>query len=420
MNTVRSDVQGRAVLAASIAVTAFSILLGGAANAQAQSRAASEAQALRPDVRVRSTPDNLVWGGFPIGQQPTATVRSGQTVRIDTLSHAGVTNSTLDPAAYLGAFGVQEGEILQDAFDFWDTLSSRPRYGGGHVLTGPVYVEGAEPGDTLEVQILKVRPRVPYGINSTSPTSGVFSLTYPGWREGDMPLAIPEPDPHAPGGLSPGVRQHLYRTGRSRGRDVAFFSRDIQVPTYPFMGIMATAPRTGVFVGRNPNDPPPPLGVQTSTAPGEYGGNLDVKDLGSGSTLYLPVFQPGAQFFTGDGHSVQGDGEVSGTAIEQSLAGTFRFILHKRTTATPSAQDPDYEMLFGIDHDLDRAMKFAVGNVVKFLVEQKGLTTAKAYSLASIAVDFVNSEVVDGTQVVTGKIPKSLFEGGRFNGSGRP
>lgn len=367
------------------------------------------AHADRRPTTVRSTPENLVWGGFPIDRPPTATVKPGEVVRIETLTHAGATSTALDPAAYLGAFGIRRDEILPDAFRFWDTLSTRARYGGGHVLTGPVYIEGAEPGDTLEVQILDVRTRVPYGINNTSPTSGVFGTGYPGFREGDLPLDIPAPPEGTPGNLFPDVRQHLYRTPRIRGREYAIVADDIRIPTAPFMGIMATAPRTGVFVGPTPTSPPPPLGVQTSTAPGEYGGNLDTKDLGGGATLFLPVFQRGAQFFTGDGHSLQADGEVSGTAIEQSLTGTFRFVLHKRTTPGPRAQDDDHYFIFGIDYDLDRAMKLAVADTVKFLVAEKGFTVAKAYSFASIAVDYVNSEVVDGRQVVTGKVPKDLL-----------
>jgi acetamidase/formamidase len=363
----------------------------------------------RPDVVVRSTPQNVAWGGFPIGQTPVAKVKSGDVVRMDALSQSGLTNATLDPEHYFGLFGVQPGEILPDATAFWNSIPNRPRYGGGHILTGPIYVEGAEPGDTLEVQILGVDPRVPYGLNGTSATGGVFGTGYPGWREGDSPLDIPIPSADAPGGVIPQVTQHLYRTGKFHGKQVAYFNRDIKIPLQPFFGTMGVAGRPGVFVGRTPTDPPPPLGVQTSTAPGEYAGNLDVQDLSAGSTLYIPVFQPGAQFYGGDTHSAMGDGEVSGTAIEQSMTGTFRFIVHKKTTPMPSAEDKDFFYLFGIDHDLDRATRKATQAVIDFLKEQKGFSTADAFSFASIAVDFVNSEAVDGTQVITGKVPKDLF-----------
>ncbi len=151
-------------------------------------------------------------------------------------------------------------------------------------------------------------------------------------------------------------------------------------------------------------------GVQSSRPPGPFGGNMDLKDLAAGSTLYLPVFHPGALFYVGDPHSAQGDGEVSGTAIEQSLTGTFRFTVHKgKTIATPRAETATHHILMGIDLDLDRALQMAVREVVAFLVEEHGLTPARAFSLASIAVDFQVAEAVDLTQVVAGKIPKRLF-----------
>ena len=165
----------------------------------------------------------------------------------------------------------------------------------------------------LEVQILNLNTRVPYGINTTTPTGGVFSPSYPGTRPDD-----PLPD------IPPQTR-HLIRTAEVSGREVALFAANIQVPLAPFMGVMAVAPADPV-VGQPGVTVP---GVQSSRPPGPFGGNMDLRDLTAGSSLYLPVFHPGARFYTGDPHSVQGDGEVSGTAIEQSLSGVFRFIVHK-------------------------------------------------------------------------------------------
>jgi acetamidase/formamidase len=359
---------------------------------------------------LRSTPENIVWGGFPIDRPAAITIDSGDTVRIDTLSGGGGTNPNITPEEYFAAFGVGADEILPDLKAFWKSLPGRPQY-GPHLLTGPVYVRGAEPGDALKVEVLDLDTRVPYGINSTGPESGVFSTSYPGWRIGDAGLDIPALiPPGTPGGVLPNVRQHLYRTGKSRGRDVAFFGGGIEIPLKPFMGVMGVAPETGTFVGNTPTDPPPASGVQGSVPPGPYGGNLDVNDLGEGSTLYLPVFQPGGQFFTGDAHSVQGDGEVSGTAIEHSLSGTFRFTLVKGAGIDgPWAEDKDRWMMMGIDWDLDRAMRFSVKETIDFLTGEKGFTVPKAFSFASIAVDYEASEVVDRTQVVTGMIPKALF-----------
>jgi acetamidase/formamidase len=367
------------------------------------------------DHKLSAGPENVVWGGFPIDTPPVLTIKSGETARIDTISQSGATNATLNPVSYFGQFGVRPSEVLKDVSDFWATIPGRPRY-GPHILTGPVYVDGAEPGDMLEIEILDIDERVNYGLNNTAPFSGVLAPTYPGFRLGDPGLDIPEAPLGAPGGVFPGVRQHLYRTGRSKGKDVAFFSEDIDVPLAHFMGVMSVAPKDGEFVGATPTAPPPDTGVQGSIPPGPFGGNLDTHDLVEGSTLFLPVFQEGAQFFTGDPHSVQGDGEVSGTAIEHSLAGTFRFTVHKKSITTPYAENDDFYILMGIDHDLDRAMRLATLEVVKFLTEKKGLTPAKAFSLASIAVDFHNAEVVDQTQVVVGKIPKSLFAKKRGRG----
>lgn len=363
----------------------------------------------RPDYFLASRPENLVLGGYPIDQPPAATIDSGDTIRIDVISQSGNNSGAADPVTYWGQFGIKPSEVLQDAKDWWAIRTTKTAY-GPHILTGPVYVRGAEPGDMIEIQILDLNPRVPYGINNTSPTGGVFGTSYPGFRAGDPILDIPPPPDGAVAGLFPDVRQHVYRIATVRGQEVALFSSKIQVPLNPFMGVMGVAPATGVFVGSTPTSGPPATGVQGSTPPGPYGGNMDNKLLTIGSTLYLPVFQSGAQFFTGDSHSVQGDGEVSGTAIEHSLSGLFRFVVHKgKTIQWPRAENDDYYIFMGIDHDLNRAMRLATLEVIKFLVEEKGLTQAKAFSLASVGVNFAVSEVVDQTQLVSAKLPKALF-----------
>jgi acetamidase/formamidase len=189
------------------------------------------------------------------------------------------------------------------------------------------------------------------------------------------------------------------------GREVALFAPDIHVPLAPFLGVMAVA--SNPVVGQPGVTVP---AVQSSRPPGPYGGNMDVRDLTVGTTLFLPVFRPGALFYAGDPHSAQGDGEVSGTAIEQSLTGVLRFIVRKgKTIRAPRAETDTHYILMGIDLDLDRALRMAVREVVDFLVEEKGLTRDKAFSLASIAVDFHVAEAVDLTQLVSGRIPKSLF-----------
>ena len=382
------------------------VALATACAAPGSESGAEEGSASTPEMRsadpapeadhfVPSTPGNVSWGWFPIDKEPVLRVQPGETVRINTLTHAGASQSE-EPVTYLTGLGLPRDEVLQDVLDFWASREGRPREGrSGHVITGPVYVEGAEPGDVLEIEILSIETRVSWGINNTSARGGVFSLDYPGAHPEDPALDIP-----------PGTR-HVIRTGDADGREVAFISDDIQVPLAPFMGILAVAPDP--VVGQPGVTVP---GVQGSRPPGAFGGNLDVKDLKAGTTVYLPVFHEGALFYTGDPHGAQGDGEVSGTAIEQSLSGVFRFAVHKdkdRALTAPRAEDDEYYMIMGIDLDLDRATRHATWEVVTFLGEEKGLSPAEALSLASIAVDFRVSEVVDLTQVVTGYIPKSIF-----------
>lgn len=315
-----------------------------------------------------STPNNLVRGIIPAGLPPALRIQSGQAVRIDTFSHHGFVD---DPVAFFKNYGISEDKILPDLIAVTKKLP-RPKDGGTHVLTGPIYVDGAEPGDTLEVRILDLKPRVPYGGNGSGPDRGV------------LPDLLTKPD------------QKIIQFDMQR--NVALFSKDIEVPLQPFMGIMAVAP-------------PKELGRVNSTPPGVYGGNLDLKELTIGATLFLPVHQSGAQFVTGDGHAGQGDGEVNGTAIETSLSATLQFILHKRKRLeVPRAETGTHYIVMGLDKDLDEALKKSVRETVKFLAETRGLNATDAYSLASIAVDYKVAEAVDQVQLVAGMIPKKIFK----------
>lgn len=201
----------------------------------------------------------------PDSKEPVLRVAPGETVLIQTLTHAGATQDQ-EPISYLTGMGVPREEILDDVLSFWADRDGRLREGAsGHVITGPLYIEGASPGDMLEIEILDVTTRVPWGINNTSARGGVFSAQYPGFAVGDQELDI------APG------THHLIRTGLSGGREVALFSPTIEVPLAPFMGIMAVAPDP--VVGEPGVTVP---GVQSSRLPGTFGGNLDVKDSGPG------------------------------------------------------------------------------------------------------------------------------------------
>jgi acetamidase/formamidase len=183
-------------------------------------------------------------------------------------------------------------------------------------------------------------------------------------------------------------------------RNVALFSPEIEVPLSPFLGVMAVAPSRDVL-------------LVSSRPPWRWGGNMDFKHLVPGASLYLPVFNTGAQFYTGDPHAVQGDGEVNGTAIEASLTATLQFIVHKgegKTMRWPRAEDATHYYAMGMDLNLDIAMRHATRETVEFLRENFALSAADAYALASIAVDFRIAEAVDSVQLVYGAIPKKLFK----------
>jgi acetamidase/formamidase len=324
-----------------------------------------------PDATLRSTPQTVVWGYISADLPPALTIKSGQTVKIDTLSHQGLLAKD-DPVTFFGAAGIPPEQVLQDASDIYHRVS-RVKGLSAHVLTGPLYVEGAAPGDMLEVRIHKFDLRVPYGVNNSGPRAGVL---------GEL-LTAPTPK--------------IIKLDMNR--NVALFSNDIEVTLSPFLGIMAVAP---------PRD----LLLVSSRPPSRWGGNMDLNRLAAGATLYLPVFNAGAQFFTGDPHAVQGDGEVNGTAIEASLSATLQFIVHKGAGGTmrwPRAEDAANYYTMGMDLNLDAAMREATRETVEFLEERFGLTPADAYSLASIGVDFRVAEAVDSTQVIYAAIPKKLF-----------
>ncbi len=323
----------------------------------------------RADAHLPSTPDTVVWGHLPAGRAPVLTIRPGQTVRIDTVSHQGLING-MDPVQFFGAAGIAPNEVLADATEIYRKVP-RGKDAGAHVLTGPIFVEGAEPGDMLEVRVLDLQFRVPYGVNNSNRGTGVL------------------PDLHA--------KPYPKIIRFDLARRVALFAPGIEVPLVPFMGIMAVMP-------------PDPLA--NTRPPGIYGGNMDFNRLTVGASLYLPVHQRGALFYTGDSHAAQGDGEINGTAIEASLTPVLQFMVHKGAGAAmkwPRAEDADNYYVMGMDVNLDAALKRAVEETIAFLQREKGLSAADAYSLASIAVNYVVAEAVDQVQMVYGAIPKKIL-----------
>lgn len=319
---------------------------------------------------LQASPESVVWGAIPYDREPVLRIAPGQVVRIETISQQPLNYQ--DPLSFFTAAGIAADDVLPDVIAIHRDVRKTPP-GGPHVLTGPIYVEGAEPGDMLEVRILDVAFRVPYGVNSTGPGSGVLPDLLSDRAAITIRLDVE--------------------------RNVALFPEQIEVPLAPFMGIMAVAP-------------PPERGPVSTKPPGEWGGNMDFRHLVAGATLYLPVFNSGALFYTGDGHGVQGDGEVDGTAIEISLAPTLQFHVHKgagRAMRWPRAEDETNYYVMGMDTSLDVALQEAVRESVRFLEREAHLTTAQAYALASIHADFRIGEAVNATKMVYGVIVKKLL-----------
>ena len=325
---------------------------------------------IQPDATLKSTPDTVLWGYIAANLPPALTIQSGQIVEIEALSHQGLTTNK-DPEKFFAGYGIPANEVLADAKNIY-TEVKRPKGASVHILTGPIYVEGAEPGDTLEIRVHDIKFRVPYGVNNTGPGKGV------------LPKLLKD------------AAAKLIRIDLERR--VALFSDDIHIPLNPFMGIMAVSPPTS-------------LGMVSSTPPGAWGGNIDLKFTGIGASLFLPVLNRGGQFFTGDGHAVQGDGEVDGGAIEISLKPTLQFIVHKgKTTKQPRVETATDYLTTGLDIDLNVAARIALQEAVDFLREEKGLSAADAYALSSLAVDLGIGEAVDIVNLVYAKIPKNIFK----------
>jgi acetamidase/formamidase len=311
--------------------------------------------------QLKPSPKTVSWGFYDAKTPPALRINSGDTVEIQTL-----VTSTRERFELAGLWP----ERVEPA---WRELYEQVKdHGPGvHMLTGPVYVEGAVPGDVLEVRIQKIRLAIPYALNAFAPGRGFLPEDFPYERVKTIPL--------------------------DEKRMVAQFADGIEVPLHPFFGSMGVAP-------------PASAGRIHSAPPWVNGGNLDNKELVEGTTLFIPVHAPGALFQTGDGHAGQGDGEVDITAMETSLVGTFQFIVHKDMRLRwPRAETPTTFITMGLDEDLTAATKMAVREMIDFLVQEKHVTRDDAYMLASIAADLHITQVVDGNKGVHMMIAKSIF-----------
>lgn len=309
--------------------------------------------------RLEATPATVAYGHYWAESKPVLRIASGDIIDVDTLL-------TSTPER-LERSGVAPADVQPSLRAIVEQVKDRGP--GGHILTGPVFVEGAEPGDALEVKILSIDLPIAYGYNGCA-----------GF--------LPE------------------NCDRSRGQKIlqldrkamtAEFAPGIVIPLKPFFGSMGVAP-------------PPAMGRISSNPPGIHAGNLDNKALIAGTTLLIPVYVPGALFEIGDGHAAQGDGEVDQTAIETSLRGKVQLTVRKGVALKwPRAETPTHYISMGTDVDLTAATKIAIQEMVDFIAATRGLSKHEAYQLTSIAADVAITQLVDGTMGVHVNLPKAIF-----------
>ena len=388
------------------------------------------------EVYLPSLPEEVYWGYLPrIGDTPVRTIRSGQTITIDTVSHEGLLEDQgKDPAAYFRSKGVPRDQVLDDAVAIAAKYSRHDRNfdaDGPHVVTGPVHVKGAQRGDVLKIEPLSAMPRVPYGVISSRHGKGALSKAFApagGITEAEvMPpkrtdgKASANGDPTKYGNVSLFTPIGNGRNGVPTASLPVGSKGSVSWPIDPFAGLMAVATvgRTGTTF----NDP-----LVNSIPPTLGGGNIDVKLLNVGSAFYVPVQAEGARFSGGDPHMSMGNGEVALTAMEGSLRLTFRLTVCKPGAKGvpsvayryPFGETPDAWVPIGLSDpdgagggsnvsDLDIANRRAVLNALDFLQTDLGMDRAVAYAYLSAAADFEVSQVVDRTVGVHGVIPKNHF-----------
>jgi acetamidase/formamidase len=303
-------------------------------------------------------PENIHWGYYDPSLKPVLTIASGDTVRVETILARGLQR--------LKDAGVPDQDIPESLKVVDDAVKERL---GAHPLTGPIYIERAEPGDTLAVKVVDIQFLHPFGVAWFLPELGT----------------LPEDFPYS-----------RYKIVRFNPNGTADFGSGIRLKLAPFFGSIGVAPA----MGRIPSGPP-----------GTHAGNIDNKELVAGSTLYIPVHVPGGLLSLGDGHAIQGDGEVILSAVETSLRGTVQISLLKgKHLNWPRAETPSHYITMGMNPDLDEAAKLATREMVDFLVSEKNLSRDDAYFLCSMAVDLHVTQLVNGPKGVHAMVAKSIFD----------
>ena len=312
--------------------------------------------------KISASPENVRIGVFDAAIPPILTIASGDTVVLECVSG--------DPSTYPPA---SSGFVVPPALRAIN--ESAPVRQPGHIITGPVAIAEAAPGDTLEVRIDAIEFGADWGFCGFRPLGGT------------LPEDFPE--------------KYLTHIAVDRARGVGRLAHGLELKLAPFFGVMGVAP-------------PPAYGRISTIEPREHAGNIDNKELVAGTKLFLPVWAAGALFSAGDGHGVQGDGEVCINALEMCLTGTFTLVLHRRADGAepmpyPRAETPSHFISMGMHSDLDQAMKQALREMIRFICSRTNLSRQDAYQLCSLAVDFRVTQTVNGEKGVHGMLKRGLL-----------
>jgi acetamidase/formamidase len=323
-----------------------------------------------------ATPTTVAWGFYSAQAKPVLTIHSGDTVKIQTLSTCGSPER-------LKSLGIASADIPSYVEDIYKNYPASEKGPGGHILTGPVAIAEAEPGDVLELRIQKIDIDVPWACNSFGAGRGFLPNDFPYSKTRIIPL--------------------------DRDKMIGHFAPGVDIPLHPFFGSMGIATASG--------------GKYNSAPPWMHAGNIDNKEMVAGTTLYIPINSKGANFEVGDGHAGQGNGEVDITALETQLTGTFQFIVHKgdlndpHRLLWPRGETPTQYIAMGFDEDLKTATEMAIRNMITFLSEQlpaqnpnhPHISRDDAYALISTACDVDITQLVDTKSGVHVMCPKALF-----------
>ena len=307
-----------------------------------------------------ATPNTIHWGYYDASLKPVLKVDSGDIIDVSTVSG--------DPAAFKN-LGVDPTDIPSELIQIHTQVKDKGP--GPHILTGPILVEGAQPRDVLEIEILNVSPMVNYGHNNFCPSYGTLPEDYPYQRSKLLKLNLE--------------------------KNTAQFSDNIELSLNPFFGQLGVAP-------------PQIIKRLDSTSPGFHGGNLDNKELIAGSKVFLPVHVPGALFSVGDGHAIQGDGEASISALETCLNGKLKLTVRKDLRLLwPMAETYNHIISMGFHENLFEASKMAIRNMILYMIQSLGLDQDDAYSLISLSVDLHVTQLVNGVKGIHGLLPKAIL-----------